>query len=329
MTRFLIGRLLSAIPTLFVVTLATFLILWLVPGDISAEIGGIDATPEDLAAIRERLGLDRPLYERALLWYGNLLQGDLGHSYLLNRSVADAVLERLPVTLSLAGLALVIATAIGVLLGILAAVRHNTWLDQGAMVAALIGLSIPDFWFGIVLIILFGVQLGWFPTGGFVPINEDPLGWARCMALPAFTLAITQMGVIARMTRSSMLDVIKQDYVRTARAKGMRRRTVMFRHALGNAMVPIVTVVGVITGVLLSGGRNIDANMHSCRVGGLQGCKVAGSQGCRVARLQGRKVAGSQGCRVAGLHVTRGYFCDLATCDFATLRSVGCTFRAN
>ncbi|HRY27008.1 MAG: ABC transporter permease [Geminicoccaceae bacterium] len=253
MTRFLIGRLLSAIPTLFVVTLATFLILWLVPGDISAEIGGIDATPEDLAAIRERLGLDRPLYERALLWYGNLLQGDLGHSYLLNRSVADAVLERLPVTLSLAGLALVIATAIGVLLGILAAVRHNTWLDQGAMVAALIGLSIPDFWFGIVLIILFGVQLGWFPTGGFVPINEDPLGWARCMALPAFTLAITQMGVIARMTRSSMLDVIKQDYVRTARAKGMRRRTVMFRHALGNAMVPIVTVVGVITGVLLSG----------------------------------------------------------------------------
>ena len=253
MTRFLIGRLLSAIPTLFVVTLATFLILWLVPGDISAEIGGIDATAEDLAAIRERLGLDRPLHERAILWYGNLLQGDLGYSYLLNRSVADAVLERLPVTLSLAGLALLLATAIGVLLGILAAVRHNTWLDQGAMVAALIGLSIPDFWFGIVLIILFGVQLGWFPTGGFVPINEVPLAWARCMALPAFTLAITQMGVIARMTRSSMLDVIKQDYVRTARAKGMRGRTVMFRHALGNAMVPIVTVVGVITGVLLSG----------------------------------------------------------------------------
>src|SRR5690606_31013248 len=127
------------------------------------------------------------------------LRGDLGWSYLLNRSVADAVLERLPVTLSLAGLALVLATAMGMLLGILAAVRHNTWVDQGAMVTALIGLSVPDFWFGIVLIILFGVWLGWLPTGGFVPLAEDPLGWARSMVLPAFTLAITQMGVVARM----------------------------------------------------------------------------------------------------------------------------------
>ena len=253
MTRFLIGRLFSTIPTLFVVTLATFFILWLVPGDISAEIGGIDATAEDLAAIRERLGLDRPLWEQAIIWYGNLFRGDLGHSYLLNQSVSEAVLSRLPVTLSLAALALAIATALGMLLGVLAAVNHNTWADQAAMITALIGLSIPDFWFGIVLIVLFGVHLGWFPTGGFVPMNEDFIGWARSMALPAFTLAITQMGVIARMTRSSMLDVLKQDYVRTARAKGMRRNTVIFRHALGNSMVPIVTVVGVITGVVLSG----------------------------------------------------------------------------
>jgi len=174
-------------------------------------------------------------------------------SYLLNRSVTDAVLERLPVTLSLAALALVIATVLGMFLGVIAAVGHNTWADQGSMITALIGLSIPDFWFGIVLIILFGVHLGWFPTGGFVPLHEDFIGWARSMALPAFTLAITQMGVIARMTRSSMLDVLSQDYIRTARAKGLRRNTVIFRHALGNSMVPVVTVVGVITGVLLSG----------------------------------------------------------------------------
>ena len=121
------------------------------------------------------------------------------------------------------------------------------------MVTALVGLSIPDFWFGIVMIILFGVWLGWLPTGGFVPLAEDPVGWARSMVLPAFTLAITQMGVIARMTRSAMLDVLGQDYIRTARAKGMRARTVIFRHGLRNAMIPIVTVVGVISGVLLSG----------------------------------------------------------------------------
>ncbi len=253
MIRFLLHRLLSAIPVLFVVSLVTFLIMWLVPGDISMEIGGTDASAEDLAAIRARLGLDRPLWERALAWYGDVLRGDLGYSYLLNRSVTDAVLERLPVTLSLTAIALALATLLGMVLGILAAVRHNTWIDQGAMVTALVGLSIPDFWFGIVLIIVFGVWLGWLPTGGFVPLTEDPVGWARSMALPAITLALTQMGVIARMTRSAMLDVLNQDYIRTARAKGMRARTVIFRHGLGNAMIPIVTVVGVMTGVMLSG----------------------------------------------------------------------------
>lgn len=253
MLLFLARRILSAIPVLFVVSLMTFMIMLLVPGDVSAEIGGTEATAEDLQQIREQLGIDRPLPERALLWYGNLLRGDLGHSYLLNRSVADAVMERLPVTLSLAGLSLVLATIMGTLLGILAAVRHNTWLDQGTMVTALIGLSIPDFWFGLVLIIVFGVTLGWLPTGGFVPITEDVVGWVRSMTLPALTLAISLMGVIARMTRSSMLDVLDLDFVRTARAKGMRSNTVIFKHALRNALVPIVTVVGLSAGALLSG----------------------------------------------------------------------------
>jgi len=259
MLLFLARRLLSAIPVLFVVSLMTFVIMWLVPGDVSAEIGGTDATPEQIQQIREQLGIDRPLIERAINWYGDLLQGDLGYSYLLNRSVVDAVLERIPVTLSLAGLSLLLTTIMGTLLGVLAAVRHNSWVDQGSMVAALIGLSIPDFWFGLVLIILFGVTLGWLPTGGFVPFTEDFWGWVRYMTLPALTLAFTQMGVIARMSRSAMLDVLDQDFIRTARAKGMSGGVVVFKHALRNALVPIVTVVGVTAGVLLSGAVVIES----------------------------------------------------------------------
>lgn len=259
MIYFILRRLLSAIPVLFVVSLMTFLVMWLVPGDVSAELGGTDASPSQIEQIRERLGLDRPIYERAALWYGNLLRGDLGQSYLLNRSVSEAVIERLPVTLSLTGLALVLSVVIGLGLGVLASIRHNGWVDRTAMIAALIGLSVPDFWLGLVLIILFGVSLGWLPTGGFVPLHEDFIGWARSMTLPALTLAITQMGIIARMTRSSMLDVLNQDYVRTARAKGLSRQKIILKHALRNAMVPILTTIGVTTGVLLSGAVVIES----------------------------------------------------------------------
>ena len=259
MVRFLIGRLLSAVPVLFVVSLVSFLIIWLVPGDVASEIAGPDATPAEIVQIRQDLGLDRPIIERAAVWYGNLLRGDLGQSYLLGRSVVDAVLERLPVTLSLAALALVLTVLLGMLLGIIAAVRHNTIADQGAMTLALFGLSIPDFWFGLVLIFFFGVQLGWLPTGGYVAPSEDFVGWLRSMTLPALTLAITQMGVVARMTRSSMLDVLGQDFIRTARAKGLRARVVVFKHALLNAMVPVVTLIGVITGVLLGGAVVIES----------------------------------------------------------------------
>jgi peptide/nickel transport system permease protein len=259
MLGFLVRRLLSAIPVLFVVSVVSFLIISLVPGDVTAEIAGSDSTPEQRAEIRERLGLDRPVLERAAIWYGRLAQGDLGQSYLLNRSVTEAVLERLPVTLSLAGISLVLAIVLGMLLGILAAVRHNTLVDQAAMSVALFGLSIPDFWLGLLLISLFAVGLGWLPSGGYVAPSEDFIGWARSMALPSLTLALTQMGVIARMTRSSMLDVMGQDYIRTARAKGMPARTVIFRHALRNALVPIVTVIGVMTGVLLGGAVVIEA----------------------------------------------------------------------
>ncbi|ABN79216.1 ABC transporter permease [Cereibacter sphaeroides] len=257
--RFLIRRMVSAVPVLFVVSLVTFAIIAIVPGDVTAELAGAEATAEQRAVIRDQLGLNQPLYQQALRWYGNLLQGDLGHSYLLNMSVTDAVLERLPVTLSLAGLALVLAVVLGVLLGVLAAIRHDSWVDQGTMSVALIGLSVPDFWLGLIMISVFSVGLAWFPTGGYVPFSEDALGWARSMALPSLALAFTQMGVIARMTRSSMLEVMGQDYIRTARAKGMRRHTVVFKHALRNALMPVITVIGVMTGVLLGGAVVIES----------------------------------------------------------------------
>lgn len=259
MIYFVLRRLASALPVLLVVSLVSFVIIAIVPGDVTAEIAGADSTEAQRAEIRERFGLDRPLYEQAIRWYGQLLQGDLGRSYLLNMPVVDAVLERLPVTLSLAALALVLAIILGMLLGILAAINHGSWLDQGSMSAALFGLSIPDFWLGLLLISVFAVGLGWFPTGGYVPASEDFVGWMKSMTLPALTLAITQMGVIARMTRSSMLEVIGQDYIRTARAKGMRRHTVIFKHALRNALIPIVTVIGVMTGVLLGGAVVIES----------------------------------------------------------------------
>jgi peptide/nickel transport system permease protein len=253
MGAFLVRRLLSAIPVLFVVSLVTFLLIWLVPGDVASEIAGPGATAQEIAAIREQYGLDRPIYVRAAIWYRNLLEGDLGRSYLLRRSVVDAIFERAPVTLSLTALALVLTIALGVFSGVVAAVRHGTWADQSAMSLALLGLSLPDFWFGLVLIYAFAVALGWFPTGGFVPLSEDFWGWVRHMTLPALTLAVTQLGVVARMTRSSMLDVLRQDYIRTAEAKGLPRRLVVYKHALSNALIPVVTVIGVIVGILLGG----------------------------------------------------------------------------
>jgi peptide/nickel transport system permease protein len=227
--------------------------MWLVPGDVASQIAGIDASAAELEAIRQRLQLDQPIYVQALHWYANLFHGDLGDSFLLQRSVVDAVVERLPVTLSLAGLSLFLSVGFGILLGVLAAANHNNWIDRLVMTTALLGLSLPDFWFGLVLIFFLAVGMGWFPTGGYTPFADNPLGWLRALTLPAFTLAFTQVGVIARMVRSSMLEQLGQDYIRTARAKGMPRRTVLFSHALRNALMPVITLVGGMTGMLLSG----------------------------------------------------------------------------
>jgi peptide/nickel transport system permease protein len=253
MLGFLLNRLASAALVLFVVSLATFALIWLVPGDVASQIADPGATIEELQRIRRRLNLDQPWHLQMLSWYGSVLRGDLGQSFLLNRGVTEAIIERLPVTLSLTLLALVIAVTLGVAAGILAAVRHGTWADQSLMALALVGLSIPDFWLGLVGIYVFAVALGWLPTGGFTPITQDVFGWMRSMALPAVTLGVTQIGLIARITRSSMLEVLGQDYVRTARAKGVPAWKVVGKHAFANALIPVITVTGVIIGVLLGG----------------------------------------------------------------------------
>jgi peptide/nickel transport system permease protein len=244
---------LASIPVLLLVSLITFGLLWLVPGDPASMFLDAGATAEALDRVRHELGLDQPFLVRMGQWYMRLLQGDLGQSLLLNRSVVDAILERLPVTLSLTALAFVVSVLLGVAAGVVAAVRHGRLADQGMMTLALIGLSIPEFWLGLVLIWLIAVLVPIFPAGDYVPFTKDAWQWARHIALPTFSLACVQMGFVARMTRSSMLEVLGQDFVRTARAKGLPEPYVVVRHGLHNAMVPIVTVMGIMVGALLGG----------------------------------------------------------------------------
>jgi peptide/nickel transport system permease protein len=253
MGRFLIRRFAGAAVVLLLVSLMTFAMIWLVPGDPASAFLDASATPEQVARLRVALGLDKPLPLQMADWYGRVLRGDLGQSILLNRSVAAALVERLPVTLSLAGFALAFAVVFGVAAGTVAAVNHDRWPDQAMMTIALIGLSTPEFWLGLVLILVFSVQLGWLPTGGFVPLLESPAGWLRTILLPALTIGLVQVGFIARMTRASMLEALGQDFVRTADAKGLSRFDVVVRHGLPNALIPILTVIGIVAGALLGG----------------------------------------------------------------------------
>jgi len=253
MGRYLMYRLMSAIPILLIVSLVSFLIIFLVPGDPASEIAGPGAGADEVARIRQSLGLDQHVGIQMLTWYRRLALGDLGQSILLNRSVTTAILERAPVTLSLALLALTISLSLALILGIAAAVKQNTWVDQSAMTVALLGLSLPDFWVGLAMIYVFAVLLGWFPTGGYVELSKGVGPWLRSLIMPATALGLAQLGLLARITRATMLEVLRQDYVRTARAKGVSERRVINTHALANALIPVVTVIGIIVGILLGG----------------------------------------------------------------------------
>ena len=253
MIQFILRRLLIAVPVLLLVSLISASLMQLVPGDPAAVIAGSSASDIEVAKIREQLGLNRPFASRLGAWYVALAHGDLGNSILLNRPVTTAIAERVPVTLALAGFALLLTVAIGLPCGIIAAVRANTWIDQAVLTLALIGVSVPNFWLSLMLIVLFGVMLEWLPAGGYVPFADDPVQWMRCLILPAFSLALLQVGLLARITRATMLEVLQQDYVRTARAKGLPAMKVIGKHALKNVMVPVVTVIGISFGLLLSG----------------------------------------------------------------------------
>jgi peptide/nickel transport system permease protein len=253
MAEFIVRRLLAAVPVLFLVSLIAASIMQLVPGDPAVMIAGQSASDAEIARVRESLGLDRPFIERLWEWYAGLARGDLGHSLLLNRPVTQAIAERVPVTLALAGFGLFLTIALGVPCGVIAALRPNTWIDQAVLTFALLGVSVPNFWLSLMLIVLFGVMLDWLPAGGYVPFADDPVGWAKCLILPGISLALLQVGLLARITRSTMLEVLRQDYVRTARAKGLPALMVIGKHALKNVMIPVITVIGISFGLLLSG----------------------------------------------------------------------------
>jgi len=251
--RVILRRIAGAIPVVLLVTLITFGLMRLIPGDVSAALAGVSATPAQREQIRHNLGLDQPVQVQLVRWYSDLLRGDLGRSLFLGKPVTEATFERLPVSLSLSAYALILTLILGLASGILAAMRQNSWVDQAAMMFAMIGISLPNFWIGLMMIVLFSVHLGWLPTGGYVPIEQDFLGWLRTATMPAVSLALLQVGLLARITRSTMLEVLRQDYVRTARAKGLPNYLVIGKHALANAMIPIVTVVGIVVSLLISG----------------------------------------------------------------------------
>jgi peptide/nickel transport system permease protein len=252
MAGIILRRLASAVPILLIVSLVTFCLMRLIPGDPSAAIAGLAATRDQVEAVRQQLGLDQPWPVQLLRWYGGLIHGDLGRSLLLGQPVTDATFLRLPVTLALSAYALAITMVLGLVSGVVAALRQNSIVDQLAMLISMFGISMPSFWLGLLMILLFSVHLGWLPTGGYVAFSDDPSGWLRTSTMPAISLALLQAGLLARITRSTMLEVLRQDYIRTARAKGLPRRLVIFKHALVNAMIPILTVIGIIVGLLVS-----------------------------------------------------------------------------
>lgn len=258
MLRFLVRRLLFSIVVVAGVVTITFGLLHMIPGDPVDAILGTEANPETRAALRHELGLDRPLLTQYASWWWHLLQGDLGRSVMVKQPVSDLILERLPTTIPLALLSMTIAIAIAIPAGVISALRRNTWLDGAVSMLAFSGLSIPGFWLGALLILGFAVKWQWFPPGGYVSVFSDPIEGLRHLLLPAIALGTTFAAALTRMLRSSLLEVLSRDYIRTARAKGQREYLIILRHALRNALIPAVTIVGVQVGVLLSGALVIE-----------------------------------------------------------------------
>ena len=253
MLTYLARRILISVPTVFLVTVVVFGLQQLLPGDAALALAGEERDPEAIAYIRTKYHLDRPVPVQYYFWIRGVFQGDLGESLRINEPVGALVVEKLPVTLELALLAMLISIAIGMPAGIASAVKKGTGWDYAANVVALSGLSVPNFWLGIMLILLFSVQFGWLPAAGYVSPMEDPVENLRHMIMPAAVLGTGLAAAMMRHTRSAMLSVMRQDYVRTARAKGLNEGVVILKHALRNALIPIITLASLQFGELIAG----------------------------------------------------------------------------
>ncbi len=253
MTAYILRRLALLIPVLLVVAVVVFALVHLTPGDPAAVILGDRATPEDIARLRTQLGLNEPLPVQFVHWFGNILRLDFGESIFLGEPVTSALRDRVAPTLQLTLYALTFQILIGIPAGVISAVRYNSPVDRALSMVAISGSAIPTFFLGILLILIFAVRLRWLPAGGYVPLEDGVAAHVKSMLLPAFALGFSAAGLLARMVRSSMLDVLREDYVRTAFAKGLPHQLVIIRHALRNALIPALTVLGVSVGALLGG----------------------------------------------------------------------------
>lgn len=253
MGAFILKRLIGMIPVLFLVSVIVFSIIHLTPGDPALMILGEEVTPEKLVALRRQLGLDQPLPVQYGVWLSDVLHGDLGRSVRTQQPVIEAIGERLPPTIELTILAMIVSLAIAMPAGIISAVRRNSASDMVSTTMALFGISMPNFFLAILLIFIFALKLRWFPPIGYTPIAENWVANLRGMVLPAVTLGAATAALVSRQLRSSLLEVLGQDYVRTARAKGLGERMIILAHALKNAMIPVTTIIGLQVGALLGG----------------------------------------------------------------------------
>ncbi|MDE0475999.1 MAG: ABC transporter permease [Gammaproteobacteria bacterium] len=253
MASYIARRLLATIPVILLISAITFFAIALLPGDPVLAVLGEEADTTTVAAIREQLGLDRPVLVRYLDWIGNAIQGDFGQSLRAGNDVSTLLSKRLEVTLELGILAMIVAVMIGIPIGLLAGARPNTPFDYGGTIFAVLGAAIPNFWLALMLVLFFSVRLGWFPTTGFTPFLDDPVENLRSLVLPAVAIGVFQSAILARQTRAALVEVLRQDYVRTAYAKGLRERTVIVRHAFRNALIPVVTVLGIQVSTIVGG----------------------------------------------------------------------------
>lgn len=253
MIAYIVKRLLSTVPVLIVVSVTIFLIIHITPGDPAATILGMEATPEQIEKLNEELGFNRPIHEQYVDWIGGLVRGDLGNSLFMRKPVAEAIIDHINPTLSLAILAQVIAIILAVPFGIIAAYRRGTLVDTTLMSISLLGMAIPSFILGLILMLVVGVQLQWLPVAGYVPLSAGIVAHLKHLILPAISLGAIQAALISRMTRSSMLDILNLNYIKTARAKGLKEANVLLKHAFRNAFLPVLTVIGQTFGTLVTG----------------------------------------------------------------------------